>query len=159
MHKHRKGSLMGGTLDPDAVETAEWVDSLRAVLQHRGADRASFLLEQLTTEAQGAGAATAARVDTPYVNTIPPEREERPTWDRDIEHRIRSVIRWNAAAIILRANKQSSELGGHIASFQSAATLYDIGFGHFWRGASAGPGGGLIYNHGHSSPRLYERPL
>ena len=148
---------MGGTLDADAVETAEWVNSLRAVLQHSGADRASFLLERLTTEAHDAGATAAARVDTPYVNTIPPEREERPTWDRDIEHRIRSVIRWNAAAIILRANKQSSELGGHIASFQSAATLYDIGFGHFWQAPSEQHGGDLIYIQGHSAPGIYAR--
>src|SRR4029077_15887542 len=86
-----------------------------------------------------------------------PEREERANWDRDIEHRIRSIIRWNAVAIILRANKETSELGGHIASFQSAATLYDIGFGHFWRAPSEKHEGDLIYIQGHSAPGIYAR--
>ncbi len=148
---------MAGTTDPDAVETGEWIDSLRAVLHHRGSDRATFLLERLTAEAQRAGAAATFALNTPYVNTIPPEREERANWDRDVEHRIRSIIRWNAVAIILRANKNSSELGGHIASFQSAATLYDIGFGHFWQAPSEKHGGDLIYIQGHSSPGIYAR--
>src|ERR1700730_642165 len=119
--------------------------------------RATYLLERLTDEAQYAGATRPFALNTPYVNTIPPEREERASWDRDIEHRIRSIIRWNAVAIILRANKESSELGGHIASFQSAATLYDIGFGHFWRAPSAQHGGDLIYIPGHSAPGIYAR--
>ncbi len=148
---------MAGTTDPDAVETGEWIDSLRAVLHHRGSDRATFLLERLTAEAQRAGAAATFALNTPYVNTIPPEREERANWDRDVEHSIRSIIRWNAVAIILRANKNSSELGGHIASFQSAATLYDIGFGHFWQAPSERHGGDLIYIQGHSSPGIYAR--
>ncbi len=148
---------MAGTTDPDAVETGEWIDSLRAVLHHRGSDRATFLLERLTAEAQRAGAVATFALNTPYVNTIPPEREERTNWDRDVEHRIRSIIRWNAVAIILRANKNSSELGGHIASFQSAATLYDIGFGHFWQAPSERHGGDLIYIQGHSSPGIYAR--
>jgi pyruvate dehydrogenase E1 component len=148
---------MDGTTDPDTVETGEWIDSLRAVLHHQGTDRATFLLERLTAEAQRAGAAVTFALNTPYVNTIAPEREERANWDRDIEHRIRSIIRWNAVAIILRANKKSSELGGHIASFQSAATLYDIGFGHFWRAASEEHSGDLIYIQGHSAPGIYAR--
>ena len=86
---------------------------------------------------------------TPYRNTIPPQREQKSPGNRDLEHSIRSVIRWNAVAIILRANKESSELGGHIASFQSSALLYDIGFGHFWRAASDDHGGDLIYVQGH----------
>jgi pyruvate dehydrogenase E1 component len=148
---------MDGTTDPDTAETGEWIDSLRAVLHHQGTDRATFLLERLTAEAQRAGAAVTFALNTPYINTIPPEREERANWDRDVEHRIRSIIRWNAVAIILRANKKSSELGGHIASFQSAATLYDIGFGHFWRAASEEYGGDLIYIQGHSAPGIYAR--
>src|SRR6201993_1404068 len=148
---------MGGLGDTDTVETNEWIDSLRAVLHHQGSDRATFLLERLTDEAQHAGAAAAFALNTPYVNTIPPEREQRAKWDRDIEHRIRSIIRWNAIAIILRANKDSSELGGHIASFQSAATLYDIGFGHFWHAPSEKHAGDLIYMQGHSAPGIYAR--
>ncbi len=91
------------------------------------------------------------------MNTIRPDREEKPQWNREIEHRIRSAIRWNAVAIILRANKESSELGGHIASFQSSALLYDIGFNHFWHAPSEGHGGDLIYIQGHVSPGIYAR--
>src|SRR3974377_1615090 len=148
---------MEALTDIDTLETAEWVDSLRAVLHHRGADRAAFLLEKLSDEAQHAGVRAPLSLNTPYFNTIPPEREERANWDRDIEHRIRSIIRWNAVAIVLRANKGSSELGGHIASFQSAATLYDIGFGHFWHAPTHKHGGDLIYMQGHSAPGIYAR--
>jgi len=148
---------MDVSTDADTLETGEWIDSLRAVLHHRGSDRATFLLEKLTDEAQRVGVHPPFTINTPYVNTIPPEREERAKWDRAIEHRIRSTIRWNAVAIVLRANKESSELGGHIASFQSAATLYDIGFGHFWHAPSAKHGGDLIYMQGHSGPGIYAR--
>src|SRR5712691_2284100 len=148
---------MDAMTDSDPVETSEWIDSLRAVLHHQGSDRAAYLLERLTDEAKRGGTAPPFALNTPYVNTIPPEREERAKWDRDIEHRIRSIIRWNAVAIILRANKESSELGGHIASFQSAATLYDIGFGHFWHASSERHGGDLIYVRGHSAPGVYAR--
>ena len=96
-------------------------------------------------------------LNTAYCNTIPPEREEKSPGDRAIEHRLRSIIRWNAMAIILRANKDSSELGGHIASFQSAATLYDIGFGHFWHAPTDTHGGDLLFIQGHSSPGIYAR--
>ena len=123
----------------------------------RSAARVSYLLDQLTDEANRAGLSTPSTLTTPYVNTISPDRGEVPKWDRDIEHKIRSIIRWNAVAIILRANKHSSELGGHIASFQSAATLYDIGFGHFWHAPTDNHGGDLIYVQGHSAPGIYAR--
>ena len=144
-------------LDDDPVETREWLDSLQAVLRHQGGKRATYLMDELTDEARRAGLAIALDLNTPYVNTISLEREEKPNWDRQIEHRIRSIIRWNAVAIILRANKESSELGGHIASFQSAATLYDIGFGHFWHAPTDQHGGDLIYIQGHSAPGVYAR--
>ena len=144
-------------LDDDPVETREWLDSLQAVLRHQGGKRATYLMDELTDEARRAGLAIALDLNTPYVNTISLEREEKPNWDREIEHRIRSIIRWNAVAIILRANKESSELGGHIASFQSAATLYDIGFGHFWHAPTDQHGGDLIYIQGHSAPGVYAR--
>src|SRR2546426_10586453 len=143
--------------DLDPVETGEWVDSLRAVLHHEGSVRATYLLEMLAEEARRAGIVQPSALNTPYVNTIPPEREERADWDRDIEHRIRSIIRWNVIAIILRANKTSSELGGHIASFQSAATLYDVGFMWFWHAESENHGGDCVYIQGHSSPGIYAR--
>jgi pyruvate dehydrogenase E1 component len=148
---------MSESTDPDASETSEWLDSLRAVLHHQGPARAAYLMARLTDEAYRVGIPVPSVSNTPYVNTIPPEREARANWDRDIEHRIRSIIRWNAVAIILRANKESSELGGHIASFQSAATLYDIGFGHFWHAPTDTHGGDLIYMQGHSAPGIYAR--
>src|SRR6476646_782650 len=144
-------------LDDDPVETREGLDSLQAVLRHQGGKRATYLMDELTGEARRAGLAIALDLNTPYENTIPLEREEKPTWDREIEHRIRSIIRWNAVAVILRANKESSELGGHIASFQSAATLYDIGFGHFWHAPTDQHGGDLIFIQGHSAPGVYAR--
>jgi pyruvate dehydrogenase E1 component len=148
---------MSGSPDVDMSETSEWLDSLRAVLHHQGPARAAYLLARLTDEAYRVGIPVPSIANTPYINSIPPEREARADWDRDIEHRIRSVIRWNAVAIILRANKASSELGGHIASFQSAATLYDIGFGHFWHAPTDAHGGDLIYMQGHSAPGIYAR--
>ena len=148
---------MAKLVDIDPLETREWLDSLHAVLQHEGAERASYLIDQLNEEAQHAGLGAAIALNTPYVNTLSPEQSAHTSWDRDIEHRIRSIIRWNAVAIILRANKKSSELGGHIASFQSAATLYDIGFGHFWHAPTDKHGGDLIYIQGHSAPGIYAR--
>jgi pyruvate dehydrogenase E1 component len=148
---------MAQIVDIDPLETREWLDSLHAVLQHEGAERASYLIDQLNEEAEHAGFGMPFALNTPYVNTLSPQQGEHASWDRGIEHRIRSIIRWNAVAIILRANKKSSELGGHIASFQSAATLYDIGFGHFWHAPTDKHGGDLIYIQGHSAPGIYAR--
>ena len=148
---------MAVTHDHDPVETREWLDALNAVVQHQGAGRARELLTLLREEAERIGAAPAFALTTPYRNTIPPEREARSPGNRDLEHRIRSAIRWNAVAIILRANKESSELGGHIASFQSSALLYDIGFGHFWHAPTEQHGGDLVYVQGHVAPGIYAR--
>ncbi len=144
-----------GDLDP--TETGEWIDALGAVQQHRGGERANFLLNRLVDEGRRDGVYVPRSLNTAYKNTIPPEKEEKSPGNREIEHRLRSIIRWNAMAIILRANKDSSELGGHIASFQSAATLYDIGFGHFWHAATDTHGGDLLFIQGHSSPGIYAR--
>ena len=143
--------------DQDPLETAEWLDALKSVVAVRGPERANFLLGQLLEEARRDGLFIPQTLTTAYKNTIPPDKEEPFPGDRDTEHKIRSVIRWNAVAIILRANKESSELGGHIASFQSAATLYDIGFGHFWHAATDDHGGDLLYIQGHVSPGIYAR--
>ncbi len=144
-----------GDLDP--TETGEWIDALGAVQQHRGSERTNFLLNRLVDEGRRDGVYVPRSLNTAYKNTIPPEKEEKSTGNREIEHRLRSIIRWNAMAIILCANKDSSELGGHIASFQSAATLYDIGFGHFWHAATDTHGGDLLFIQGHSSPGIYAR--
>jgi len=148
---------MGNMSDHDPVETQEWVDSLRAVLQHAGPERAKFLLGMLRDEALRTGTMPPFLATTPYRNTILPEQEAKSPGNRDLEHKIRAAIRWNAVAIILRANKESSELGGHIASFQSSALLYDIGFGHFWHAPTDEHGGDLIYVQGHVSPGIYAR--
>ena len=148
---------MDTTRDLDPLETREWLDALTSVLEFEGPERTHFLLDELVIEVRRKGTPVPYSANTPYLNTIPPDREARHPGDRAIEQRIRSLIRWNALAIVLRANKESSELGGHIASFQSAATLYDIGFGHFWRAPSAHHGGDLIYIQGHSSPGIYAR--
>ncbi|TNC08915.1 pyruvate dehydrogenase (acetyl-transferring), homodimeric type [Methylobacterium terricola] len=143
--------------DLDPVETQEWLDSLDGVLEVEGPDRAHFLIEQVIEGARKKGAPVPYSANTAYLNTIPVDKQPPHPGDRMIEHRIRSAIRWNAIAIILRNNKDSSELGGHIASFQSAATLYDTGFMHFWHGAEGDRGGDLIYVQGHSSPGIYAR--
>jgi pyruvate dehydrogenase E1 component len=143
--------------DLDRVETQEWLDALDSVLEFDGADRAGFLLDELLSEALRNGAPVPYSASTPYLNTIPPDRQAPHPGDREIEHRIRSLTRWNAVAIVLRANKESSELGGHIASFQSAATLYDTGFQHFWHAPSEGHGGDLVFVQGHVAPGIYAR--
>ena len=143
--------------DADPAETGEWLDALKAVELHRGQERANLLVNRLVDQARRDGLYIPRSLTTPYKNTIAPEQEARSPGDRAIEHRLRSIIRWNALAIILRANKDSSELGGHIASFQSAATLYDIGFGHFWHAPTEAHGGDLLFIQGHSSPGIYAR--
>lgn len=143
--------------DPDPAETQEWLEALDAVLDHDGQDRAEELLEQLVARARRRGVTASLHGTTPYVNTIPPERQAAPDTDQALERRVRSLVRWNALATVLQANKESSELGGHIASFQSAATLYEVGFNHFWRAPSEQHGGDLVYIQGHSSPGIYAR--
>ena len=143
--------------DTDPRETREWIDSLDGVLEVDGPERAHYLLERVIDGARRKGAPVPYSANTPYLNTITLEKQERHPGDRAIEHRIRSVIRWNAMAIVLRANKTSSELGGHIASFQSSALLYDTGFTHFWHAPSAEHGGDLIFVQGHVAPGIYAR--
>jgi len=143
--------------DIDPLETREWVDSLEAVLEIEGPERAHFILEQLVDKARRSGAYLPYRAQTAYINTIPPHLEERMPGDAAIEARLRSYVRWNAVAMVLRAGKKDLELGGHIASFASAATLYDVGFNHFWNAPSDKHGGDLIYMQGHSSPGVYAR--
>jgi pyruvate dehydrogenase E1 component len=143
--------------DVDPLETQEWRDALASVLEFDGPDRAYDLLEELLGQARAQGAPVPYSANTPYLNSIPPDRQPPYPGDQQIEHVIRSMIRWNAMAIVLRANKESSELGGHLASYQSAATLYDVGFEHFWHAASSDHGGDLVYVQGHSSPGVYAR--
>ncbi|MDZ7752415.1 MAG: pyruvate dehydrogenase (acetyl-transferring), homodimeric type [Gammaproteobacteria bacterium] len=143
--------------DIDSQETQEWLDALDSVLDADGPERAHFLLEKLIDKARRSGAYLPYRANTAYVNTIPVHMEERNPGDQAIEHRIRSLIRWNATAMVVQANRTSSELGGHIASFASAATLFDVGFNHFFRAPSDAHGGDLVFFQGHSAPGIYAR--
>jgi pyruvate dehydrogenase E1 component len=145
------------TEDLDPVETREWLDSLDGVIEVEGPERAHYLLDKLIGGARRRGAPVPYSATTPYLNTIPVYKQPHHPGDRTLEHRIRSIIRWNAMAIVLRANKHSSELGGHIASFQSSALLYDTGFMHFWQAPSQNHGGDLIYIQGHVAPGIYSR--
>ena len=147
----------GATTDPDPAETQDWIEALKGVLENEGPERAHFLLEKLVDVARRSGGYLPFSAQTAYINTIPPHMEAKSPGDHELEHRIRSIIRWNAMAMVVRANKQSSELGGHIASFASAATLYDVGFNHFFHAPSAGHGGDLVFFQGHSSPGVYAR--
>jgi pyruvate dehydrogenase E1 component len=143
--------------DQDPQETREWLDALDAVITEVGAERAHFLIEGLIKQARRAGINIPYSATTDYVNTIPADRQVRAPGDYQIENRIRAYIRWNAMAMVLRANRDDSHLGGHIASFASAATLYDVGFNHFWHAPSDQHGGDLVFFQGHSSPGIYAR--
>ncbi len=143
--------------DIDPQETQEWLQSLDSVLEVEGNERAHYLLEKLVDKARRNGAYIPFSANTAYLNTIPPVQEERMPGDPGLEAKIRSIVRWNAMATVVRANKESSELGGHIASFASAATLYDVGFNHFFRAANEKFLGDLIYIQGHSAPGVYAR--
>ena len=157
--KEKKESLIqiinGEDLDP--LETQDWLESLSAVISKDGNQRAHFLIKELINKAYREGANIPYTQNTPYINTIPPEAEVKSNGDQNIERRIRSLIRWNAAAMVVRANKKFPELGGHIGTFASAATLYDVGMNHFWRAKNNKFGGDLIYFQGHSAPGMYAR--
>ncbi len=143
--------------DPDAAETGEWLDALDAVLEREGPDRAHYLIERLSEKARRSGAYIPFSANTAYINTIPPHLEEQSPGDPAIEERIRSYIRWNAMAMVVRANRGEGDLGGHIASYASVGTMMEVGFNHFWRAPTAEFGGDLLYLQGHSSPGVYAR--
>lgn len=145
------------TFDIDPVETQEWLEALSAVIDREGETRAHYLLEELINLARRSGTWIPYRPNTAYLNTIPTANEARSPGNLELEWRIRSLIRWNALAMVVRANKRSGELGGHIASFASSATLYDIGFNHFWRAPTQDHPGDLIFFQGHSAPGIYAR--
>ncbi len=143
--------------DIDPQETQEWLEALDSILEREGVERAHYILEQLVAKARKSGAYLPFSANTAYLNTIPASKEERSPGDPGLEWRIRSLIRWNAMAMVVKANRKSSELGGHIASFASSATLYDVGFNHFFRAPSRETGGDLLFVQGHSAPGIYAR--
>ncbi len=143
--------------DSDIQETQEWIESLNSVIETEGTERAHFLIEMLIDQARRSGSNLPYNATTAYVNTIPSHLQQRHPGNPDMERRIRALIRWNAIMTVLRANIKSPGVGGHIASFQSAATLYDVGFNHFFRAANKDFGGDLVFFQGHSSPGIYAR--
>src|SRR5262245_44308257 len=143
--------------DLDPQETAEWIDSIDSVLKLYGAERAHFLLERLIDHTRRSGAYLPFKPNTAYVNTIPPGLEKDYPGNRALERRLEAYIRWNAMAMVVQANRLSSELGGHISTYASSATLYEVGFNHFWRAPGEHHPGDLIYMQGHSSPGIYAR--
>jgi pyruvate dehydrogenase E1 component len=148
---------MALTPDIDQQETQEWLESLDSVLENAGTERAHFLLETMVDKARRSGAYLPYNATTGYVNTIPVHLQQKLPGDPTMERKIRALIRWNAIMTVLRANEKSPGVGGHIASFQSAATLYDVGLNHFFRAANESFGGDCVYFQGHSSPGIYAR--
>jgi pyruvate dehydrogenase E1 component len=143
--------------DVDPSETAEWLESLDAVIDAKGKSRAHYLLARLMERARDKGAAVPAMVTTDYINTIPPEQEPWFPGDEHLERRIRAFVRWNAVAMVDRANHRFDGLGGHLSTYASAASLYEVGFNHFFRGKSDGGFGDQIYIQGHAAPGIYAR--
>jgi pyruvate dehydrogenase E1 component len=142
--------------DVDPQETREWVEAIDAVLEHEGPERAHYLIEQIIEQSRQRGAHVPFSANTAYINTIPVDKQPKMPGDQTIEEKIRNFARWNAMAMVVRANKDTN-VGGHIASYASAATLYDVGFNHFWHAPSADHGGDLVFVQGHSAPGVYAR--
>jgi len=143
--------------DIDPQETQEWIEALEAVLEAEGPERAHFIVEQLVDKARRSGVNLPYSAITAYINTIPVHLQKKSPGNHAIERKIRSWVRWNAAAMVVKANRENPELGGHIATFASSATLYDVGFNHFWRAPTDEHGGDLIYYQGHAAPGIYAR--
>ena len=143
--------------DLDPIETREWLESIDSVLGTQGPERAHFLLNQMIDFARRSGAYLPYAPNTAYLNTISTGRQPEYPGERSIERRIEAYIRWNAMAMVVQANRQSSEYGGHISSYASSATMYEVGFNHFWRAPTETHGGDLVFMQGHSSPGIYSR--
>ena len=144
-------------VDADPVETQEWIESLDAVADERGADRARFLVAKLIERAHETNLGVPGAIATPYINTIPPEEQPEFPGDEHIERRIRRFIRWNAAVMVIKANHRAKGIGGHLSTFASSAGLYEIGFNHFFKGKNADGGGDHVYFQGHAAPGVYAR--
>ncbi len=143
--------------DVDPIETQEWLEAIESVLEQEGEERAAFLLTRLAEKASRSGTRLPYATTTPFRNTIPAAREAPMPGDLFMERRIRSLVRWNALVMVLRANKRPGDLGGHLSTFSSIATLYDVGFNYFYHAGDENRGGDLIYWQGHSSPGVYAR--
>ncbi|MYH95306.1 MAG: pyruvate dehydrogenase (acetyl-transferring), homodimeric type, partial [Acidimicrobiia bacterium] len=143
--------------DTDPDETREWLDSLDAVVSASGGQRGRYLLRRLLDRADELGVGLSGTVQTPYVNTIPTADQPFFPGDENIERRIRAFIRWNAAVMVVKANKRADGIGGHLSTFASSAALYEVGFNHFFRGKEDGLPGDAVYIQGHAAPGIYAR--
>ena len=148
---------MADFVDNDPQETQEWLDSLESIIEVEGGNKAHHILEKLIDMARRSGINLPYSANTAYVNSIPVDQQQRIAGDPEMEHKLRSYIRWNAMAMVTKANLKPGAVGGHIASFSSAATLYDVGFNHFFKGDNFGNGADLVFFQGHSSPGIYAR--
>ncbi|MEY4625516.1 MAG: 2-oxo-acid dehydrogenase subunit, homodimeric type, partial [Pseudomonadota bacterium] len=149
-----QGSIQAQDIDP--IETKEWIDALNGVIAKEGVDRAAYLIDEQISHARVNGVVQPFHAETPYINTIPVDQQAKLPGNHEVEERIRAYTRWNAMAMVLRANKNTN-VGGHISSFQSAATLYDVGFNHFWHAPSEKHGGDLVFVQGHVATGVYAR--
>ncbi|MBS0266008.1 MAG: pyruvate dehydrogenase (acetyl-transferring), homodimeric type [Planctomycetes bacterium] len=152
-----QNTLIGSSFAGDIAETAEWLESLADILHREGPERVRQLLVLLQEEAYRQGVMLPFTANTPYINTIPVDQQPRYPGNREIERRIKSIIRWNAMAMVVRANKETTTIGGHISTYASSATLYEVGFNHFFHAPSAEHPGDLVYFQGHASPGMYAR--
>jgi pyruvate dehydrogenase E1 component len=148
---------MTNFVDNDPQETQEWLDALQSIIEVEGDEKAHHIIEKLIDHARRSGINLPYSSNTAYVNTIPVDQQERIPGNQDIEHKIRSYIRWNAMTMVVKANLKPGAVGGHIASFASSATLYDVGFNHFFKGDNHGNGADMVFFQGHISPGIYAR--
>src|SRR5882724_9124015 len=159
IRRQRRMKILAGeqSVDLNELETREWLDSLDYVIQRGGQERVRGLLERLRTHARQAGIEIPFSANTPYINTIPVDQQPVYPGSREIERRIKSIVRWNAMAMVVRANREDRDIGGHISTYASAATLYEVALNHFIRGKGAGQRGDQVYFQGHASPGMYAR--
>src|SRR3990172_11153961 len=153
----KQESSMPVTMDGQPEETAEWVESLEALISQEGLPRTQALLKRLLDRAHRRGMSLQFATTTPYVNTIFPEHQPKYPGDRKLERRIKSLIRWNALAMVVRANREDPGIGGHISTYASLATLVEVGFNHFFHAKAESACGDIVYFQGHASPGIYAR--
>ena len=144
-------------IDTDPQETQEWIESIEDALEEHGYERTRFLLETLIGYAQSKGARLPFNTSTPFVNTILPSQQPEYPGNRELERKIKSIVRWNAMAMVTRANKETPGIGGHISTYASAATIYEVAFNHFLRGPDSASGQDMVFFQGHASPGMYAR--
>jgi len=143
--------------DVDPIETNDWLAAIDSLIREEGIERAQFIIDQVMQQARAGGVSLPSGITTDYVNTIPVSEQPAYPGNLEIERRIRSYVRWNAVMMVLRGQKKDLDLGGHLSTFQSAATMYEVGFNHFFKAATEKNGGDLVFFQGHAAPGMYAR--